>query len=100
MAGAAVVRIRWLSRALRNLKEEADYVAKDDPSAAARIVADIENAVALLNEQPAVGRIGRVPGTRELVVPGTPYLIPYRVRGGYVEILRAFHGRRRWPSSI
>ena len=75
------MQVRWLSRALRNLGEEADYIAQDDPAAAARMVALIEDAVAMLADHPGLGRPGRVPGTRELVVPGTPYLVPYRVRG-------------------
>lgn len=98
MAGAAV-RVRWLKRALRNLKEEADYIAQDDPQAAARIVLRIEAAVALLADHPDLGRAGRVPGTRELVVPQTPYLVPYRVRSKRIDILRVFHGRRRWPAA-
>lgn len=85
-------------RALRNLREEFDYIAQDDPQAASRVVAKVEAAVALLAEQPALGRTGRVPGTRELVIPETPYVVPYRVRGQRVEILRVFHARRRWPT--
>ena len=54
-------------------------------------------AVELLATHPASGRIGRVPGTRELVITGTPYIVPYRVRGDAVEILRVFHGARKWP---
>jgi toxin ParE1/3/4 len=53
-----------------------------------------------LAEHPAMGRSGRVPGTRELIITGTPYLIPYRVKGKVVEILRVFHGSRRWPSGF
>ena len=49
--------------------------------------------MALLIDHPSLGRAGRVPGTRELVVPDTPYLVPYRVRGMRIEILRIFHGR-------
>lgn len=94
------MRVRWLKRALRNLKEEADYIAQDDPAAAARTVMHIEKAVALLAEQPHLGRSGRVPGTRELVIADTPYLVPYRVKGENVVILRVFHGRRRWPSAF
>ena len=94
------MQVKWLSRALGNLKEEADYIAQDDPQAAARMVGLIEDAVAMLADQPNLGRSGRVPGTRELVVPGTPYLVPYRVRGTHIEILRVFHGRRRWPSQL
>ena len=53
-----------------------------------------------LTENPELGRPGRVPGTRELVVLHTPYIIPYRVREDVVEILRIFHGARRWPTQF
>ncbi len=87
--------VRWLRRALRNLDEEAEYIARDDPYAAARIVRRIVTAVDQLGSHPASGRIGRVPDTRELVVTGTPYIVPYRVRGDAVEILRVFHTARK-----
>ena len=93
-----MAQIRWLTRALRNLEDEAHYLAQDDPQAAARMVKLIERSVANLATHPSLGRSGRVPGTRELVVVGTPYVVPYRVRGQYIDILRVFHGRRRWPS--
>ena len=93
-------RVRWLRRAVRNLDEEAEYIARDDPQAAARIVERILTSVDQLATYPALGRLGRVPGTRELVVSGTPYLVPYRVRGETVEILRVFHGARKWPEKF
>jgi toxin ParE1/3/4 len=89
-----------LKRALRNLREEADYIAQDDPLAAARTMVRIEQAIILLAEHPDLGRVGRVPGTRELVVPQTPDLVPYRVHAKRIDILRVFHGRRRWPSAL
>ncbi len=89
--------IRWLKRGLENLEAEAEFIARDNPAAAARVVGIIQRAVELLADHPALGRPGRVEGTRELVIPGTPYLVPYRVRGGAVEILRVFHGARKWP---
>lgn len=91
------LRLRWLKAALANLEAEADYIASDDPAAAARVVAEIAAAVGRLPEFPALGRSGRVTGTRELVIPGTPYIVPYRVRAGAVEILRVFHAARQWP---
>jgi toxin ParE1/3/4 len=94
------VRVRWLRRALRNLDEEADYIARDDPDAAARIVQRIATAVDQLATHPSSGRIGRVAGTSELVVAGTPYIVPYRVRGESVEILRLFHASRKWPDKL
>ncbi|HRH87782.1 MAG TPA: type II toxin-antitoxin system RelE/ParE family toxin [Rubrivivax sp.] len=93
------MRVRWLRKALRNLDEEAAYIANDDSAAARIVVERVLNAVAMLAQQPDMGRPGRVPGTRELVVPRTRYIVPYRVRGDVVEILRVFHTSRRLPQS-
>jgi toxin ParE1/3/4 len=94
------VRVRWLKRALKNLDEEAEYIARDNPQAAARIVERIATSVDRLATHPASGRPGRVPGTRERVVTGTPYIVPYRVRNDTVEILRVFHAARKWPEKF
>jgi toxin ParE1/3/4 len=91
------VRVRWLRAALANLDAEAEYIAEDNPAAAGRVVQKIFQAVDLLRENPAMGRAGRVAETRELVVAETPYIIPYRIRGEVVEILRVFHSARKWP---
>ncbi len=91
------MRLRWLRTALRNLDEEASYIAADDPAAARLIVARVLEAVAQLSDQPALGRPGRVPNTRELVVARTRYIVPYRVKRDAVEILRVFHTSRRLP---
>jgi addiction module RelE/StbE family toxin len=89
-----------LRKALANLNAEAEYIARDNPDAAVRVVGAITAAVDHLAKHPAMGRAGRVPGTRELVVPNLPYIIPYRVRGEAVEILRVFHAARRWPADF
>jgi len=94
------LRVRWLRTALANLEAHAEYIARDNLDAARRVVAAIERSVALLARYPALGRVGRVEGTRELVVPGTPYIVPYRVRGQRVEILRVFHAARKWPPAF
>lgn len=91
------MRIKWLRTALRNLDEEATYIATDDAAAARLVVGRIFQSVAMLALQPGLGRPGRVPGTRELIVPKTRYIVPYRVRGDAVEILRVFHTSRRLP---
>lgn len=91
------MRVRWLRTALRNLEHEAAYIANDDPMAAARAVDRVRRAIDHLSDHPEIGRPGRVAGTRELEVAGTPYVIPYRVRHDQIEILRVFHGARRWP---
>lgn len=94
------LKVRWLKRALANLEAEAEYISRDSHSAAQRVVLAIEQAVQLLASHPAMGRAGRVEGTRELVVTGTPYIIPYRVREDRVEVLRVFHAARKWPPNL
>ena len=91
------MRVKWLRKALANLDAEASYIATEDPAAARLVVARVLTAVGRLTEQPSLGRPGRVPGTRELVVPKTRYIVPYRVRRETVEILRVFHASRRLP---
>ena len=91
------MEVRWLRTALRNLDEAAAYIARDDPRAATRMVARIRAAVARLAINPAMGRPGRVPGTRELVVAGTRYIVPYRSQRGRVEIIRVLHSAQQWP---
>ncbi len=91
------MQLRWLRQALRNLDEEATFIAADDPVAAGLVVRRVLDAVSQLAAQPGLGRPGRVPGTRELVVPKTRYIVPYLVRGEVVQVLRVFHTSRRLP---
>ena len=92
------MRIRWLRTALRNLDDEASYIALDDALAARTVIERVLEAVGQLAEQPGMGRPGRVPGTRELIVLKTRYLVPYRVHGDTISILRVFHTSRRLPA--
>lgn len=89
------MRVRWLRKALRNLDDEASHIAADSPDAAQLMVQRVLEAVAMLAQQPGMGRPGRVSGTRELVVLEKRYIVPYRVRGQTIEILRVFHTSRR-----
>ena len=93
------MKIKWLRKALDNLEQEAAYISQEDPAAARDVVYRIHKSVALLAENPALGHPGRIHGTRELVVPATRYIIPYRVRPGLqqIEILRVFHVSRKPP---
>jgi toxin ParE1/3/4 len=56
----------------------------------------ILQAITMLQTQPQMGRPGRAPGTRALVVAGTPYVVPYRVRNDRLELLAVFDGRQQW----
>ncbi len=95
------MKIRWLRKALENIEQEAEYISRENPAAANAVVQRIYNSVALLADNPTLGHPGRIPGTRELVVPDTSYIIPYRVRPGLeqIEILRVFHVSRQPPQS-
>jgi len=92
--------VKWLRRALENLDEEASYIAQDSPRMAAEFALHMRDSAALLAEHPNMGRPGRIAGTRELVVTRFSYILPYRVRGGTVEILRVFHTARKWPKQM
>ncbi len=94
------MQVKWTRTALSNLNDLAEYVAKEDPQVASDMVSKIVLAVDKLLDYPGMGRPGRVPGTRELLVPGVPYIIPYRVKDDFVEILRVFHAKRRWPKGF
>lgn len=92
------MRIEWLRTALKNLDEEANYIAQFDPKAAREFVTAIRASVEQLSQFPASGREGRIAGTREWPLSDRPYVIPYRVRNGRLQILRIFHTRRLPPS--
>jgi toxin ParE1/3/4 len=89
--------IRWLKKALRNLKQAHDYIAKDEPDAAIQVILKIQAAIDRLQEFPMLGRTGRVEGTREIVIPNTPFIVIYRVKKKTVEILRVLPGSMRYP---
>lgn len=94
------MQVRWLRRALENLDDEAAYIARESPRMAAEFVLHLRDSAAMLADHPNMGRPGRIAGTRELVVTRFPYILPYRVRGSTVEVLRVFHTARKWPDRL
>ena len=91
------MKVRWLAAAAQALDREYDYLAARNPQAARAVFARIVALVRRLGEFPQSGRPGQIAGTRELVIPGLPYVVIYRVNGDQVEILRVFHTARDWP---
>lgn len=89
------MKVRWLLRAVEDLEALRRFVAEDDPLAARREVRRVLDAAARLGRMPAMGRPGRVSGTREWLV--SAYFMVYRVRDQRVEILRVLHQARQWP---
>jgi addiction module RelE/StbE family toxin len=94
------VKIKWLQSALDDLDHVEIYIAKDNPTAAIDTVLRIIEVVGLLSKQPGMGRSGRVLGTKELVIPATPFIVPYRVIENNVQILRVYHNSRKWPEQL
>ena len=76
-----------------------EYIARDNPDAAREVYAYIRARVNELAQHPEIGRPGRVFGTRELVIERYPFLVPYRIRGNEVQIIRVFHTSQRLPES-
>ena len=94
------MQITWHRRARQDLQAVREYIAAVNPGAARQVAQRILQAVGLLAEQPGLGRPGRVPETRELVITGTPYIAAYRVVDDTIVILRVLHGARQWPERL
>jgi toxin ParE1/3/4 len=94
------MKVDWFYKAVQSLEEIGRYIAKNNPAAAYEMVVKIKKAGDSLAQNPQIGRIGRVKGTRELIVSGTPYILPYRIKGDKIQILHVLHGARRWPDKI
>jgi addiction module RelE/StbE family toxin len=94
------MKIQWSSTAVTDLESIREYIAKDSPTAARKVSKRIKEAVNRLENFPLSGRAGRVPGTRELVIPGTSYIAAYTIEGDEVLIAVVLHGRQNWPESF
>ena len=94
------MKIIWPRRAIGHLTSLRRYVAEEAEGSAAPVARRILDAVALPATQPEIGRPGRIVGTRELVVPQTLYVIPYRIRRERLELPAVFDGRQRWPTRL
>lgn len=89
--------VRYSRQALSDLEEARRHIALDRPAAAASVAASLRRAIDGLELFPDRGRPCRVPGTRELVVITTPFIVAYRVSDANVDILAILHGARMWP---
>ncbi len=94
------MKLIWSRRAIRHLVALRKRIESDSERNAVLVAGRILKAVELLEFQPSLGRPGRILGTRELIVPDTPYIIPYRVRGERLELMAVFHGRQKWPEKL
>lgn len=92
--------IEWNPLARLDLIEIVSYISIDKPEAANRLLDEIERQAELLGDMPQMGRPGHARGTRELVISGAPYILPYRIEKGKIRILRVLHGARHWPKRL
>ena len=91
------MKVRWTRTAEDDLTAQCDYIAQDNPILADRIGTEVLTRVGGLADTPYRGRSGRVEGTRELPLPGLPWLAVYVVEDDAVVILRLLHGAQSWP---
>jgi toxin ParE1/3/4 len=90
----------WTENAISQLIELQRFIALDKPEAARKLTQRILTFVERLVQHPHLGRAGREPETRELIVPGTPYIIPYRIVRARLEILAVHHTARNRPDVV
>ena len=90
--------IHWLARAEKNLVDIENFIAEDNAQAAIQVSENIEISAGRLIDHPNMGKSGRVKGTRELIVVGTPYILVYRLNGNSIQILSILHGAQLYPS--
>jgi toxin ParE1/3/4 len=94
------VRLRYTPRARRHLDAISDYITERNPDAARRVGARIRETIDLLVAFPGIGHEGALSGTREMVVPGLPYIVVHRLETGdddTLVILGVYHGAQLRP---
>lgn len=94
------MRIIWLDKARSDLYQIAEFIMRDDPSAALRVVSTIREATHVLSQHPNLGRTDRVDGTRELLVVGLSFIVPHQIVGPEIRILAVMHTSRKWPDTF
>jgi toxin ParE1/3/4 len=96
------MRIEWLPQALADFDDAMNWIAERNPQAARQSAEAVYRQIAQLTAHPHIGRIGRVPKTRELVISQTHFVTPYRVKTqeNLIEILAFMHNARQWPENF
>ena len=91
------MKVKWSKTSIKDLNHIFDYIEKEDrPETARKSILKIINAVSQLERFPEIGRRGRVVGTKELIIPSTPFIIIYRLKDSVLEILTILHHSRMW----
>jgi toxin ParE1/3/4 len=96
------VQLQWTEPATQDLDKIEEYISRENsPTVAINIVLRvIETVEFVLPAHPRAGRLGRVTGTRELVIEGVPFIIIYRQVGSdQLQVIRVLHDAQQWPSA-
>ena len=91
------MQLRWTEEAANDLERIADYLIQNTPGRAPALVQRIYDAAGSLLTLPHRGRLGKVEGTRELVLSALPYVLVYVVRQDVIVVVRILHGAQQWP---
>lgn len=93
------MQVVWSPRAVQHLSGLRRYIEKENPKAASKVARRILEVVELLQSMPHAGRPGRVPGTRELVIADTPFIVIYRVVAKTLQVIAVLHAAQKWPTA-
>lgn len=94
-------KLRWSRRAQSDLESIGDYIAADNPAAAASWVSKLLACAAHAEKQPYAGRIVpefKIAVLREVLL--RRYRVVYRICGEVVQVITIFEGRRRFPADV
>ena len=92
-----MTKLVWAQFALSDRDDIFTYIEAENPRAAIHVDEQIVLAARRLLDFPESGRPGRLAGTRELVIPRTPYIAAYAVTADTVRVLRILHSPQMWP---
>jgi toxin ParE1/3/4 len=93
--------IEWTEQAIRQLDQAHEFIAlANSEKVATQVSVKIVSSVQQLATFPLSGRTGRVPGTRELVIPNTPFIAAYANDDARIVILAIYHGAQPWPEIL
>ena len=97
------MQLKWTDLASEDLDHIEAYITDENCVAVAVdvVLKVIDTAELILLSHPSVGRLGRVKGTRELVIDGVPFILIYRFhqRLNQVQVLRVLHDSQQWPKT-
>ena len=91
------MKIKLTKLAAQDLQSTKDYISQDKRNAGLAVIRRVIEAIDNIVTFPSMGRTGRVPHTKELVVSGTPLIIIYQIMQDTLFIVRIIHTAKKWP---